>query len=152
MVWVGDGDLRAKTQRLIDRKGLRDRFLLIGDRDDVPRLLPAFDVFAMSSLWEGLPCSVVEAMTCGIPVVATAVNSVPELVIPGRTGLIARPRDPASLSRALAYMLEHPTTATRMATAARTHVGEQFHPDLLGQQLTDSYHAALHSSSRVSAC
>src|SRR5215208_6074245 len=143
MIWVGDGPLRAKTERLIARKGLGDRFKLLGDRDDVPRLLPAFDVFAMSSLWEGLPCSVVEAMTCGIPVVANAVNSVPELVIAGRTGLVAKPADPTSLSRALAYMLDHPAEADRMATAARAHVGDQFHPHLLRQELTQLYDAAL---------
>jgi glycosyltransferase involved in cell wall biosynthesis len=152
MAWVGDGDLRAKTERLIDKKGLRDRFLLIGNRDDVPRLLPAFDVFAMSSLWEGLPCSVVEAMTCGIPVVATAVNSVPELVISGRTGLVARPHDPTSLARALAYMLEHPADAAAMATAARTNVGEQFHADALGRQLTASYDAALRHTPHGGTC
>lgn len=143
MVWLGDGDLRAETHRLIEKEGISDRFLLLGARDDVPRLLPAFDVFAMSSLWEGLPCSVVEAMTCGIPVVATAVNSVPEVVISGKTGLLARPRDPASLSRALAYMLDHPAEAARMAAAARTHIGEQFRPDLLGQELTEVYELAL---------
>src|SRR5206468_3981541 len=78
MVWIGDGNLRAKTERLIERKGLRDRFHLVGSRTDVSRLLPALDVFAMSSLYEGLPCAVAEAMAFGIPVVATAVNSVPE--------------------------------------------------------------------------
>jgi glycosyltransferase involved in cell wall biosynthesis len=143
LVWVGDGELRAKTERLIQKEGLSDRFLLLGDRDDVPSLLPAFDVFAMASLWEGLPCSVVEAMTCGIPVVATAVNSVPEVVIPGKTGLVARPADPASLSRALAYMLDHPAEAARMAEAARAQIGEQFRSDRLGQELMEVYEAAL---------
>lgn len=143
MVWVGDGDLRPATQRLIESEGISDRFLLVGERDDVPRLLPAFDVFAMSSLWEGLPCSVVEAMTCGLPVVATAVNSVPEVVISGKTGLLARPGDPASLSRALAYMLDHPAEAARMAEAARAQIGEQFRLDLLGQELAEMYELAL---------
>ena len=147
MVWLGDGDLRAETQRLIEKKGIGDRFLLVGTRDDVPRLLPAFDIFAMSSLWEGLPCSVVEAMTCGIPVVATAVNSVPEVVISGKTGLLARPGDPASLSRALAFMLDHPAEADRMAEAARIHIGEQFRPDLLGQELRQVYELAIHFAS-----
>lgn len=142
MVWIGDGELRAKTERLIEKEGIGARFLLLGDRVDVPHLLPAFDVFAMSSLWEGLPCSVVEAMTCGIPVVATAVNSVPEVVISGKTGLVARPGDPASLSRALAYMLDHPVAAARMAAAARTHIGEQFRSDVLGQQLMEVYETA----------
>ena len=149
-VWIGDGDLRSETQRLIAAEGMTDRFLLAGDRDDVPELLPAFDVFAMSSLWEGLPCSIVEAMTCGIPVVATAVNSVPEIVVPGRTGLIARPSDPASLTRALAFMLDHPDDAARMATTARIHVGEQFRSDALGRELMDVYGSALrHAEARA---
>src|SRR5919202_3341508 len=142
MVWLGDGDLRAKTERLLEAEGLKDRFLLLGDRDDVASLLPAFDVLAMSSLWEGLPCSVVEAMTCGIPVVATAVNSVPEVVISGKTGLLARPQDPASLTRALAYMLDHPGHAARMAEAAREQIRHQFRPDLLGDELMEVYELA----------
>jgi len=142
MVWLGDGVLRAKTERLIEAEGVADRFLLLGDRDDVPRLLPAFDVLALSSLWEGLPCSVVEAMTCGIPVVATAVNSVPEVVISGKTGLLARPGDPTSLSRALAYMLDHPAHAARMAEAARVQIRHQFRADRLGEELMDVYELA----------
>jgi len=143
MVWLGDGDLRPQTERLITQNGLDDRFLLPGDRNDVASLLPAFDLFAMSSRWEGLPCAVIEAMTCGIPVVATAVNSVPEVVIAGKTGVLARPGDPASLAEALAYMLDYPAEAARMAAAARVHVGEQFRLDLRGQELNEIYEVAL---------
>lgn len=143
MVWVGDGVLRPQTERMIEREGLGDRFLLLGDRDDVPSLLPAFDVLAMSSLWEGLPCSVVEAMACGIPVVATAVNSVPEVVIPGETGLLTRPADPESLKTGLAYMLDHPSEASRMAENARVRIGERFRPDRLGPELMGVYETAL---------
>jgi glycosyltransferase involved in cell wall biosynthesis len=143
MVWIGDGDLRAKTERLIERKGLTDRFHLLGDRSDVPKLLPAFDVFAMSSLYEGLPCAVVEAMSCGVPVVATAVASVPEIVISGKTGLLARPGDPRSLARALDFVLSHPGDALRMAEAARIHIGDRFTAEALGRDLTEVYDSAL---------
>jgi glycosyltransferase involved in cell wall biosynthesis len=148
MVWIGDGGLRAETARLIRKRGLEDRFLLLGDRSDVADLLPAFDVFALSSLYEGLPCAAVEAMTCGIPVVATAVNSVPEIVISGKTGLVARPGDPASLSRALAYVLDHPAEAARMAAAARSQVGSRFRPEALGEDLAEVYEIALRDSDR----
>ena len=143
MLWIGDGDLRTKTQRAIDREGLSDRFHLLGDRSDVPRLLPAFDVFAMSSLYEGLPCAIVEAMSCGVPVVATAVNSVPEIVVSGKTGLLARPGDPKSLARALDFMLSHPGEALRMAEAARSHIGNRFTAEALGRDLTEVYDSAL---------
>jgi glycosyltransferase involved in cell wall biosynthesis len=152
MVWVGDGVMRAKTERLIARHGIGDRFLLLGDRMDVSMLLPGFDVFAMSSLYEGLPCALVEAMSCGVPVVATAVNSVPEIVISGKTGLLARPGDPASLSRALAHLLDHPVEAARMADAARAHIGDRFRPDVLGRDLMQAYEAAIRfGSARVDA-
>jgi glycosyltransferase involved in cell wall biosynthesis len=142
MVWVGDGELRSETERLIDRKGIGDRVLLLGDRTDVSKLLPGFDVFAMSSLHEGLPCALVEAMSCGVPVVATAVNSVPEIVVSGKTGLLTAPGDPASLSRALAYLLDHPAEAARMASAARAHIGDRFRPEVLGRDLMEVYETA----------
>lgn len=149
MVWIGDGNLRAKTERLIRRRGLEDRFLLVGNRSDVSSLLPAFDVFALSSLYEGLPCAVVEAMRSGVPVVATAVNSVPEIVVSGKTGLLARPGDPQSLSRALAYLLDHRDEALRMARAARDHVGDHFRPEALARDLAEVYELALQQAGGV---
>ena len=148
MVWVGEGELRRETERLIASRGLTERFLLLGHRTDVADLLPAFDVFAMSSLFEGLPCAIVEAMVCGLPVAATAVNSVPEIVIAGKTGLLARPADPASLSRAIGYLLEHPDEATAMAAAARTVIGDRFRPEALGTDLMEIYPIAMRIGAR----
>ena len=82
-------------------------------------------------------------MTCGVPVVASAVNSVPEIVIAGRTGIVTRPKDPQSLARGLAYMLDHPHDAARMAAAAREQIAEQFQPDRMGEELRDIYETAL---------
>lgn len=142
-VWVGDGPLMETTKRLIERRGLQDRFVLLGERHDVAALLPAFDVFALASHYEGLPCSIVEAMTCGVPVVATAVNAVPEVVIPGRTGLLVPPGAPKLLGKALAYVLDHPEEGARMALAARDHLGDRFHPAVLGRDLSETYELAL---------
>jgi glycosyltransferase involved in cell wall biosynthesis len=143
VVWLGDGELRGQTERLIETMGLRDRFRLLGHRTDVADLLPGLDVFAMPSLYEGLPCAVVEAMICGVPVVATAVNSVPEIVLAGKTGILARPGDPVSLARAIAYLLDHPAEAARMARAAAALVGERFRPETLGVDLMEAYEIAL---------
>ena len=143
LVWLGDGELRPRVERLIRRLGIADRCLLLGERDDATSVLPAFDVFALSSLYEGLPCAAVEAMACGIPVVATAVNSVPEVVVPGRTGLLARPGDPASLGRALSYLLDHPVEGARMARAARAHIGDRFGARATGEDLMQAYEVAL---------
>jgi glycosyltransferase involved in cell wall biosynthesis len=148
-VWVGDGPLHNDMARLVDRRKLSKRFLLLGERQDVAALLPGFDVFALPSLYEGLPCSVVEAMTCGVPVVATAVNAVPEVVVPGRTGLLVPAGAPTLMGRALAYLLDHPAEGARLALAARSHIGDKFNPEILGRDLTETYELALASSSRT---
>jgi glycosyltransferase involved in cell wall biosynthesis len=143
LVWLGDGELRPDVERAVRRAGLQGRVVLAGERSDVPSLLPAFDVFVMSSLYEGLPCAVLEAMVCGIPVVATAVNSVPEVVLSGRTGLLARPHDPGSLAGALAFMLDHPADALRMARTARDAVRGGCRPEVHARDLDDAYRLAL---------
>jgi glycosyltransferase involved in cell wall biosynthesis len=148
VVWIGDGELRSRTEREIRRSGLESRFLLLGERSDVPALLPAFDVFALSSLYEGLPCALVEAMTCGIPVVATAVNSVPEIVIAGRTGLLTRPADPSAMADALRFALDHPAAVTEMAAAARSHIGAGFRPEVHARDLVVAYESALERAVR----
>jgi glycosyltransferase involved in cell wall biosynthesis len=143
LVWVGDGPLRGRTEQAVAAHGLGNRFLLLGERQDVPAILPAFDLFAMSSLYEGLPCAIVEAMTCGIPVIATAVNAVPEIVVPGRTGLLTRPHDPESLARGIAWLLDHPREAARMAAAGQAQLGDRFEPEALGRDLQETYTLAL---------
>jgi glycosyltransferase involved in cell wall biosynthesis len=148
-VWVGDGPMRAEITRLIERRKLTNQFLLLGERNDVAALLPGFDVFALASHYEGLPCSVVEAMTCGVPVVATAVNAVPEVVVPGRTGLLVPAGAPDLLGRALSYLLDHPGDGSRMALAARTQLGDRFSPEVLGRDLAETYEMALTNSPRA---
>lgn len=138
-VWVGDGPLRRDLQARAERRGLADRFTCLGHRDDVPELLQGFDVFVMASRYEGLPCSVAEAMTAGVPVVATAVNAVPDLVVAGETGLLAGPQRPGQLAAAIAYMLDAPAEAARMAAAARHLVAGRFTAESLAPVLESAY-------------
>jgi glycosyltransferase involved in cell wall biosynthesis len=148
-VWIGSGPLLEKMTRLVAESGLSDRFHLLGERRDVAELLPALDVFAMASLYEGIPCSVVEAMTCGIPVVATAVNSVPEVVVPGRTGLLVAPAKPDQLARAIQHLLDRPDLGSRLSAAARVNLGDKFQVDVLGIDLTETYLSALGGNAQI---
>jgi glycosyltransferase involved in cell wall biosynthesis len=140
-VWIGSGPDREKVQRLIGERGLQDRFVLAGERTDVAQLLPALDVFAMASRYEGLPCAVVEAMRCGLPVVATAVNSVPDLVVPGESGVLVPAGRPATLAAAIDGLLDDPVTAARLAERGRELAGEEFDAARLGAVLDDVYAA-----------
>jgi glycosyltransferase involved in cell wall biosynthesis len=138
-VWIGDGPLRAQTERTARKLGLDGRLLFTGERRDVEALLPGIDVFAMASRYEGLPCAIVEAMSAGLPVVATAVNAVPDLVIAGETGLLAPAGRPALLGRAIGYMLDNPGEAARLGAAGRARLGEELSPVALGAVLGHAY-------------
>jgi len=103
LVMAGDGELRDAVRH---RAG--PRVHVLGVRADIPDLLAAADVFALASDYEGLPVSIIEAMGAGLPVVATAVGGVPELVEHNTTGILVQPRDRAALSTALTKLLEQP--------------------------------------------
>lgn len=145
-VWIGSGPGLANLQRLVQARGLGDRFTLVGERDDVPALLPGLDLFVMASRYEGLPCAVVEAMRCGLPVVATAVNSVPDLVVPGESGLLVPPARPATLAATLDGLLDDPVTAERLARRGQELVGSSFDATALATTLNEVYGSALSAS------
>jgi glycosyltransferase involved in cell wall biosynthesis len=137
-VWVGDGELAGQVAaRAASLPG--GQVLLAGQRSNVPDLLPAFDVFALPSRYEGLPTVVVEAMVCGIPVVATAVNAVGDVVIPGETGLLVPPGRPELLAEAVGFLLDTPAAAARMAATARSRLGTRFGEQALRYALVAAY-------------
>ncbi len=137
-VWVGGGELAERIARRARRLS-GPRVILAGERTDVLGLLPAFDVFTLPSLYEGLPTVVVEAMICGVPVIATAVNAVPDLVVPGETGLLVPPGRPGQLAAAIRYLLDSPELAAGMAAAARDRLGDQHAEPALRAALTAAY-------------
>ncbi|RAY15671.1 glycosyltransferase family 1 protein [Actinomadura craniellae] len=138
-LWAGDGPLAGRLRGLTERLGLADRMRWLGHRGDVPELLPAFDVMVLPGRSAGLPCALVEAIAAGVPLVATAVPSHPDLVRPGETGLLVRPRDRAGLAAAVGHLLDHPAAARRMTEQARVLVGEWFTPEHLGSVLDAIY-------------
>jgi glycosyltransferase involved in cell wall biosynthesis len=137
-VWVGDGELAGQIAAQAHEIPWI-RVLLTGQRVNIPELLAAFDVFVLCSRYEGLPTAVVEAMVCGIPVVATAVNSVGDVVVPGETGLLVPPGHPALMADAVGFLLDSPGAASRMAAAARARLGQRFGEPALRQALTAAY-------------
>jgi glycosyltransferase involved in cell wall biosynthesis len=137
-VWIGSGELAKRIARLTSHSA-GPRVVLAGERADVLELLPAFDVFALPSLYEGLPTAIVEAMTCGVPVVASAVNAVCDLVIPGETGLLVPPRRPDQLAASIRFLLDSPDAASRMADAACARVSGRYTAAALRASLTSAY-------------
>jgi glycosyltransferase involved in cell wall biosynthesis len=136
-VWIGDGELAGRVAALARTAG--PDIMLAGDRADVSELLPALDVFALPSRYEGLPMAVAEAMACGVPVAATAVNAVADLVEPGVTGLLVPPQRPELMAAAIGYLLDSPAAAARMAAAGQARIGARYSGAGLSAALTAAY-------------
>jgi len=142
-MWIGDGPMREDLLAYARKRRVDHRLVVLGYRDDVREILPAFDVFVMASRYEGLPCVLIEAIQAQVPVVATAVNAVPDVIVPGETGLLVPPGRPELLGRAVRYLLDAPETAARMSRAARDRVADRYTADVLGTVLDQTYSGSL---------
>jgi glycosyltransferase involved in cell wall biosynthesis len=118
LLLAGDGSLRDAAREYAARRGVGERVHFLGVRADVAEMLAACDLFASSSHWEGSPLAVMEAMAAGLPVVATAVGSVPELVADGETGLLVPPGEERTFAAALASLARDPGRRHELAAAA----------------------------------
>ncbi|MDY0110139.1 MAG: glycosyltransferase [Candidatus Krumholzibacteria bacterium] len=116
---VGDGALRASLQAQCQALNLVDHVRFLGVRNDVPRLLGAADLFAMSSAWEGLSVALLEALAAGLPIVATDVGGNREIVEHGVCGFLTRPRDAEDLADKLLRLLRDHELRSRFAAQAR---------------------------------
>jgi glycosyltransferase involved in cell wall biosynthesis len=129
VIVVGDGDLRESLRHNVDALGLSSRVHFVGARRDLGDLLHAADLFVLPSLWEGLPLSLVLAMGAELPVVATRVAGLPEVVEHERTGLLVPPADAAAFGAAIARIVADPAFARRIGHAAREAVLPKFGVD-----------------------
>ena len=118
--------------------GLSGRLHLTGVRDDVPDLLPGFDVFVLSSRWEGLPRVIPQAMAAGLPVVATAVDGSVEAVRDSGAGLLVEPGDAAGLADAVRRLVDDDQLRSECAAQGRRHVPE-FSIETMIRQLEELY-------------
>ncbi|HVF13216.1 MAG TPA: glycosyltransferase family 4 protein [Acidimicrobiales bacterium] len=142
LVVVGDGPLRAEVEAMVDDLRLRPHVTLLGPRSDVAALLPGFDVFVLSSRWEGLPRVIVEAMAAGVPVVSTEVGGISEAIEDQESGLLAPAGDAAALGDAAVRVLDDPSLAARLRRAAQVDV-EEFDVGVMVDRLDDLYSTLL---------
>lgn len=117
LLMAGDGSLGNAAREAALGRGIGERVHFLGVRSDVAELLSASDVFALASHWEGNPIAVMEAMAAGLPVVATAVGGVPELVVHGETGLLAPAADERAFADALAAVAGDPDRRRELGAA-----------------------------------
>jgi glycosyltransferase involved in cell wall biosynthesis/serine acetyltransferase len=123
---IGDGIERRELERTVEELRLHNHFLFLGRRDDVPNILACCDLFVLPSWAEGLPNSVLEAMAAGVPVVATRVGGIPEIIADGVGGLLVPAQDSRALAAAIAQLLRDPQRAQRFAEVAQKRARTEF--------------------------
>ena len=133
---VGDGPLEVLTKRSI---GSESTIRMIGFQDNIPEILALLDIFALSSLWEGLGRALTEAMIMRLPVTATSVGGVPEIIIHQETGLLSAPGNPTKLADNIIWLLDHPEEASIMGDSARRKVLEDFSAAKMIERIENLY-------------
>ena len=143
LVIIGEGQERQYLEELTVETGCSNRVLWTGYRQDVLKLLPAFDLFVQPSHHEGLPNTVLEAMAAGLPVIATEVGGIPELVLNHNTGLLVPVGDPAALGEAISDLLEKPQKRENLGQAGRLRVKQHFSVEKMVQKTEQLYEQLL---------
>ena len=142
-----DGGYWDHLQQLTARLGLKQDVVFAGFREDIPAILSALDVFVLASIEESCPVALLEAMAMKVPVVATDVGAVSEMVLDGRTGFVVPPRDAAAIAEAALMLLEMPGERRRaMVEAARERVQAKFDIDRIAAQQERLYESLLLAS------
>lgn len=140
---AGGGVLREQLQALIDTLHLTDKIHLLGDRQDVAELMRNADIFVMSSRSEGMPMALLEAMGSGLPIIATRVGGLVEVLEDSSQGILVPAEDPQGLAKAILELLRDPALCSRMGANARRRVEERYTLERMCQQyekvITDLY-------------
>ena len=142
LVIAGDGDRRADLEAMVRRTAVAERVHFLGFRRDAAAVTAALDVFVLPSLNEGQGRVLVTAMALGVPVVATNVGGVPEVVEDGRQGLLVPPASPAALARAVTMLVKDPALAASLGRAGRARA-PLFSSEVMLKQHAELYRGAL---------
>jgi len=142
-VLIGDGPKRADIERRVRYLCLEEFFIFLGKRDDAPELLSCCDVSVLPSWAEGLPNAVIESLAVGLPVVATMVGGIPEIIEDGKSGLLVPAHEPASLAEAILRLLNDPELARALGRAGRERVAKIFSFERLLGETTGLYEESL---------
>ena len=138
-VIVGDGDQRRELESMVAKLGLRHSVILPGFRADIPRVLAALDIFALTSRSEGFGLAVAEAMASGLPAVAFDVGALGELVVDGQTGFLVTAGNTAAFAIALSRLIEEPELRFAMGQAAQARARALFPVDLMVRRYNELY-------------
>ena len=145
-ILAGDGPLRPELEQTITGLGIEHAVRLIGTRSDIPALLGLADIFALPSLSEGMPISMLEAMGAGLPVVVTQVGGIGEVIEDGENGLIVSPAESDALGEAILCLLSNPDIRRKLGLSAKSLVEQEYNMENMGNRYKDLFHNLLEAN------
>ncbi|MFQ5795733.1 MAG: glycosyltransferase [Candidatus Bipolaricaulia bacterium] len=143
---VGRGELETEMKRLTRELEIEEHVIFAGFRTDIPAILAEFDLFVLPSLWEGFGLVLLEAMAANLPIVATAVTAIPEVVTDGETGILVPPGDVPALSDAMLKLIQDRDLARAMGRAGRRRLEDRFSVTTMVDRIERIYQRSLKSS------
>lgn len=136
---VGDGDEKTQLNQLVEKKRLQNKVLFLGYRDDIQNIMSQLDFVVLSSLWEGLPLTPIEAYSVGKPVIGTAVDGTTEIIRNGIDGYLIEPRNSVQLAGKMNDLIESPQKRRRMGIEAQKRYQDEFSFDRLSHRYIEFY-------------
>lgn len=146
---AGDGTERTVLESLIRRYGLQDRFILQGHQDDMDAFYSGIDLYLNTSIHEGIPMTILEALARGIPVIAPAVGGIGEIITNGVEGFLIESRNPEAFAEKCLFLRENPELLKKMSFAARDRAEREFSAEKMADNYYRLYHRTLHQSGVV---
>lgn len=131
---LGEGEERAALEAQIVKLDLKEEVLLVGYRENGDTLLPAFDVFMLPSITEAFPYVILEAGKTGLPVVATAVGGIPEVIDDMQSGILIQSKNPSEIARALKYLIEYPSRRAELGRTLAERIRDRFSIELMAKE------------------
>jgi glycosyltransferase involved in cell wall biosynthesis len=136
---IGDGELKEQIESITKELSITDNVLLPGERRDVLDIYYVMDIFILSSLWEGLPYALLEAMSRWIPVIGTDVPGIEDVVENNKTGLLVKPEDPEELSCAILNLINNRSKVKKLGVEGKKYVINNFQLKMQIEKLQDIY-------------
>jgi glycosyltransferase involved in cell wall biosynthesis len=151
LVIVGEGPDRKAIEGMVQEYGLQSNVVLAGQRNDMPGVYAAMDIFVLPSLNEGLPMTLLEAMASSRPVVATRVGAIPSVIADGENGFLVGPRDSAGLKNAISRLLANPDMGRRLGAYAHDWVKQHYTAAAMAQKYRELYEEVLEGRKNAAA-
>ena len=136
---IGEGSERKNLESVIGQNNLRSKFFLAGKMENAAELLPVFDIYVSSSIKEGLPYNILEAMQAGLPIIATNVGGIPEMITDGKNGLLVNPEKPKELAQRIKLLIEDNQLRESLKQQAQADANSEFTIDKMIKKTKEAY-------------